>query len=322
MKPQTIDPRAQDMAFYTQSRRLGCLAAGLFLFASLSSSANSQGEPAHGEPATKASARSQAAPDAGLEQARKTYRATEWPRGVRYQGFVLGQFALPGLTGREPECLPPAPVQRHYGDDQGRDRVRIEYYLEDTAAQAHERLLGWLATRSNTDPAPTAASQGVIVGDVGYAGRSGTGAGRFARLAFTRGNLAFRVLDLAPATTPPLDLGSIALALDAASQKAAPLAATATVPARPRIARFAPARSRCLAGEVVPVDLEIEDPASGRPLVQWIVGGLDQGQGYLQQDAGGRWQLHTTGKGPLVLTVCVVASTGSVASRSCELVID
>jgi hypothetical protein len=302
------------MAFSSPIRALGCLAALVFSFAAPAT--------AQGEPAKDQDQRARGPADQLLDQVRRTYRATEWPRGDRYQGFALGELVLPGLTGRDPECLPPAPVQRHFADDQGRDRVRIEYYLEDTAPMAHERLLGWLSTRSNQDPAPTAASEGVIVGDVGYAGRSGAGVGRFAWFAFARGNLAFRVLDLTPGTKPPTDLGAIAVALDAACRKAQPLEAAAAGPTKPRIQRLQPARNRCLAGDVVPVDLDVVLPAKDKPIVNWIVGGLDQGQGYMQQDAGGRWHLHTTGKGPLTLTVSVVASTGAIATSTCELAID
>jgi hypothetical protein len=225
------------------------------------------------------------------------------------------------LRGGEVEFVPSALVARTFADAARGDVVRLELHVEATAAAAHAQLLGWLASSSNPEPVPAARSLGIAVGDAAFVGLGGAAGAAPRWLAFVRGNLALRLSCLLPDGPAQPDLGALARAVDVACLRSKAVADGVEVP-RPRIARFAAGRSACLAGEAVPLALELVDPAAGTPTIHWIVGGTDQGQGYVQPAGDGSFTLLSTGRGPLTVTACVVGSTGTVANASVAIRVD
>ncbi len=85
----------------------------------------------------------------------------------------------------------------------------------------------------------------------------------------------------------------------------------------PTISRLAFEKTRAVAGDVLPIEVEVVDPMGGTPHFQWVVGG--PGQGYVEQDADGVWQLHTTGPGVITLSLEVTGSTGTFVVSKTEL---
>src|SRR5262245_7648219 len=151
--------------------------------------AQSVQSPAAQQPAAKAV-------DPQLAAILRSYDAASWPRGALRPGFELGKLELERLRGGECEFAPPAPWARRFADAAGAPRVLVEAVVADSAPLAHERLAVWLSTRNNPEPAPTAASQGILVGDIGFVGHSA--APRIAWIVFARGNVAVRVSCLDP----------------------------------------------------------------------------------------------------------------------------
>jgi hypothetical protein len=256
--------------------------------------------------------------DPQLAAVLRSYGASSWPRGALRPGFELGKLELAGLRGGECESAPPAPWARRFADANGTPRVMVEVVVADSAPLAHERLAVWLSTRNNPEPAPTANSQGIVVGDVGFVGLSA--APRIAWIAFARGNVAVRVSCLDPRDDPHPDMSAIARGIDlailAVPVLAVPPGKAAVVP-KPVIARFAPQRPSCTVGEPVVLDLDARDPAGGTPHFEFVVGG--PGQGYVEADAAGRQVLHTTKEGAITLTVQATGAMGTLAEATARI---
>ena len=72
------------------------------------------------------------------------------------------------------------------------------------------------------------------------------------------------------------------------------------------------------------LDLRVIDSASkagGVPAaIKWAVGGT--GQGYVEKDENGRWQLFTTGPGTVTVTVKVLGSNGTATSGKVSLEVE
>ena len=184
----------------------------------------------------------------------------------------------------------------------------LETAVTDSAAAAQEHLVGWLAGVQSNQTMPSVGEVGLSLGEVGFAGRSGAAPGALSWIAFVRGNVAVRVSACDPVRTPNLDLGAVAASVDLAIQQESELPA-GSVPAKPSIETLALARATATAGEVLRIDVAVSDPDSGEPHLQWIVGG--PGQGYVERDAQGNWQLHTTGPGAITLALEATGSTGT-----------
>lgn len=340
MNPKQMAARREDLRAGTRRRRAGrpgaAAASALpfalpfaLLFALPAREVPAQAPRGDGAPVVQGQTDQggqEPAPDPRLAAVRRDYAAAEWPRGPLRAGFALGGFEVAGLRGGAPDCLPPAPVARRYADEAGTPRVLVELYVAADAAAAHGHLLGWLATRSAPEPAPAAREHGLALGDAAFAGVSGAGPGRLAWVAWARGNLAVRVLGLDPGAPPPgAGLAAFSQALDGAMALTPVLAADAAPPAP--VVRLRAATDRCRAGESVHLDLEIEEPgagpdAAGPPIVNWVLGGPGQGQGYVEPDPDGGYRLRATGPGPLQVEAVVVGRLGRAAAARVDLRVD
>jgi hypothetical protein len=265
-----------------------------------------------------AGAQPDAAQQDALQQVRERYGAAEWKKGPRYVGFPLASLEIPGWTGG-PLRSDAGHLRRKFvanGDAVPAPAILVGAYVGDSAEAAHRQVLNWLAGFQSPDMLPRAEELDLRMGDVAFLGISREKIPVWIGLA--RGNIAMFVANTDSRAHPQLDLTAIAIALDkvAASQKQ--LDSEGELPV-PKIERFVPATSTVKAGEVVPLDLTISDPAGGVPHVQWVVGG--PGQGYVQA-RDGAWYLHTTKAGTISLTVEVTASTGTFSSRKASILVE
>ena len=257
--------------------------------------------------------------DPAIELARLRYGAAEWPRGDRRVGFALGEFSIAGLTGGTLE-FHAGGVSRRFDDATGVGRVLIELSVSDQVAGAHDALLHHIAYVQSTKTLPTAASRGIAAGDIGYIGHGGRDGSKIAWLAFTVGNLEFRVQDL------NVDAAGAVAVRPVVEQLAAQAAAMPVVPAgvvlpRPSIERFAAEASSVVAGESVLIDVVGHD-SDGKPAaVDFIVGGTNQGQGYVEQDEQARWRFHATGAGATQITLEARSRLGTKTTRTIEITV-
>ncbi|MSR47011.1 MAG: hypothetical protein EXS13_08095 [Planctomycetes bacterium] len=257
--------------------------------------------------------------DPAVEAARIKYVAMEWARGDRRIGFALGEFSIAGLTGSTVE-FHAGGVSRRFDDATGVGRVLIEMSVNDEVAGAHDALLHHIAYVQSTKTLPTASSRGIVAGDIGYIGHGGRDGSKIAWLAFTVGNLEFRVQDL------NVDAAGAVAVRPVIEQLAAQAAAMPVVPAgvvlpRPSIERFTAEASSVVAGESVLLDIVGHD-SDGKPVaVDFIVGGSNQGQGYVEQDEQARWRFNATGAGATQITLEARSRLGTKTTRTIEVTV-
>lgn len=249
-----------------------------------------------------------------------SYQVESWPLGQVRDGLPLDALDLPGLS--------PGSVQAH-GGLVGRDffaagapagaapLLHLEAQVFDSSEAAREQLVLWLAGLSSPRLAPLDTAFGVDLGEAGYVGPSGAGPKAISWVAFVRGNVAVRLLNVDPRSAPELALPALAARIDAAIAARAPLAAGVAV-RKPEVAALAAASTSPVAGQPVKLDTTVVDPAGGTPHLVWGVSG--DGQGYVEERADG-WYLFTTGPGALKVTLGVVGSTGTYAERSIDLAV-
>lgn len=272
--------------------------------------ATAQQEPGQQVPAPKvADGQAAATAAAGLR-----YRVAEWPRGDRRAGVRLDQVEVRGLGGGAIESGAPGSTMRRFGDAE-RDRVEVEVLVRDSVELAQRDVLGWLAHVSRPDDVPTAAKEGMPVGDVGFVGWSRKAERRVSWLAFVRDNVAVRVHCLEPGADPHPDLAAIAQAVDAAIAREARVAAPQPLPC-PTVDAFALAGAKCAAGDVLPVVLRVRDDA-GITNVRFQFDG--PGQAYVEGDLQRGYTLHTTGAGSLTVRVFVTGARGVAAESRVAL---
>ena len=77
---------------------------------------------------------------------------------------------------------------------------------------------------------------------------------------------------------------------------------------RPAVRRLELQQTSCVAGEVLAIDLAVDDPAGTPAAISWTVGG--SGQGYVERRDDGIWRLYTTGPGRIELSVQVTGRLG------------
>jgi hypothetical protein len=273
----------------------------------------------------RVSAPQEAAPRSALElrhraETRERYAAAAWPRGEVRSGLVT-ELALAGWRAGDLDA-DRGRLTRTYA----RAGVRgappsfvVESYVADSIEDAHAALVTWLAGVQSPQTMPGLSELGLVLGDVGFAGRAGAAPHALAWIAFVRGNVAVRVSACDPVREPELDLGALADTVDAAIRAAPPLATGRTFPAKPAIARLAAGRTTVVAGEVLALDVAVEDPARGAPHLEWTIGG--PGQGYVERSKDGAWKLHTTGPGALTLVLEATGSQGTWTRGELHLVV-
>lgn len=247
-----------------------------------------------------------------LQATAARYHAAEWPRGERRAGVRLATLEARGLTGGELYAVPGDGIARRYRDAV-RDCLQVEVCVRDTVDAAQQDLLGWLANTSRAQPVPTAASQSMPLGDIGYVGWSRPEQRRLSWLAFVRDNVAVRVGCFDPSADPHPDLLAVAQAVDVAIRREAVVAAEQALP-RPVIDAFATA-AQCTEDDVVPLSLRVRDTKDVAH-VRFECDG--PGQGYVEGDLQHGFTLHATGAGTLTVRAFVTGAFGTTAKVTCQ----
>lgn len=249
-----------------------------------------------------------------LERTRARYAMPSWARGAVRAGLPIA-LALPGWEA-EPLHARAGMLTRAFrraDEPEAAPAFVIESRVAGDAAAAHDALLDWLAGVSSDQTMPSARAFGCEAGDVAFAGPAAAAATAPAWIAFVRGNVAVR---LCRAGAGEADLAALAAAVDRAIL-ATPALERGAAPALPRILALEPGRAAAVAGERIPLRVEVRDPQGGTPHLEWILGGT--GSGYVERDADGAWILHTTGPGELTVTLEVTGSLGAFARAAVTL---
>lgn len=243
-----------------------------------------------------------------------------WTAGERREGLAAAALELPGWTGGAFRLVGDRVVRAYAVTGTSPDAAPgatslvVEVEVAESPQRAHDVLAEWLAGRQAPVPARRAPTIGIDVGDVSYADAPD---GRTPRwVAFVRGNVAIRILDVAVQGEHP-DVGALARALDGEAQRGMPLAPDTALP-RPALPHLHLSEERVVAGDVVTLELELREELAA-PLV-WTVGG--PGQGYVERGPDGEWRLHTTAPGALHLTCAAIGRNLAVARASTALVVD
>lgn len=246
-----------------------------------------------------------------LAEAAERYGSASWPAGPARGGLpVMGLF-FDGFDGGPVDFNPGAPVIRRFADGEGVDRFLVEVSVRETTGEARTVLLEYLASVSSPHKVPTLASLGIAAGDIGYVGRAPEK--RISWIAFLRGNIAVRVACLDPRADPHPEMGRIAAALDRQILHRSALSPSGEIQ-RFALAAITPARPAGSAGEVLPLELQLAGEAGAPAAIRWVVGG--PGQGYVEQDDSGTWQLHTTKEGTIDLACHVLGPNGFTSTAS------
>lgn len=270
----------------------------------------------------RAAQQGNAEPRSALELARRaetrlTYQAASWPRGSVCAGFA-NLLELPGWTaewlGAERGLV--TRTWRPSSTPGARPSFVLESCVSDTAEQAHEALVTWLAGVQSAERMPSAVEVGLVLGDAAFVGRSGAAPAALAWVAFVRGNVAVRLSACDVPREPGLDLGALAVLVDQAIVSA-PRLASGSPPSKPAVLFRNTPRTSLVAGTTLRLDVSVTDPAGGEPHLAWNVGG--PGQGYVERASDGAWVLHTTGAGALVLELEATGSLGTWSTATLEL---
>lgn len=250
-----------------------------------------------------------------LRPARTLYEADKWPRGPMRDGIPLGSLELEGWKGG-PLRSNSGHLQRTFTAGDKAEKIVIEAFVGDSVEQAHQQLLSWLAGRQSTIPAPRAQDRELKIGDVAYLGLAGVGNQTIGSIAYVRGNVAVRIRNADPGSHPNIDLSTVARSLDEKIAAREALGDNAK-PQAPTIEKLSPEKASVTAGEVVRLDVAVNDPQKGTPHLQWVVRG--NGQGYVEPNQDNVWYLHTTGPGEISLALEVTGSTGTFASKETKI---
>ena len=252
-----------------------------------------------------------------LAAVRQAYRAAEWPRGTRRDGLRLGTLELPGWTGLSLQAQQGRLERRFHaaGDPEETPVFAVEARVHETIQEAHEELVRWLGGLSTVGQAPSAQQRGIALGEASFVGPAGVAPATLSWVAFVRGNVSVRLLNIDPRRTPDLDLGALARAIDADAMRRPTLQAEIACP-KPTIERLGLPASSAVAGEPLVIDVDVSERTGGTPHLSWRVTG--SAQGYVER-RGDDWVLFTTGPGALNLTLEATGSTGTWRSASVSL---
>lgn len=256
--------------------------------------------------------------EAHVAEVRAAYGAAAWPGGGMRDGLSVAGLILPGLRGGGVQSDGPFVTRDFTTADapaDARPLLHLEARICDDVPAAREVLVAWLAHLSSPRLAPEDGAFGVELGEAGYVGPSGAANRAVSWVAFVRGNVAVRLLNVDLTETPQLDVLGAAKVIDAALT-ARPVLAPGALPGRAQIARLAPSATSVVAGAAPRLEVEVVDPAGDAATLQWRVGG--SGQGYVEQREDG-WHLFTTGPGEVDVTLVAIASTGTITERTVRL---
>ncbi|MFH0945731.1 MAG: hypothetical protein V2A76_11080 [Planctomycetota bacterium] len=247
-----------------------------------------------------------------LAEVAAQYGSEGWQASPRRAGLPLGELEFPGFVG-EDVYSSAGHIERRFCGADDLLSFNVEAKVCDNVPAAHAVMLEWLAGLSSLAPAPSAAELGFAVGDVGYAGLSGAAPGAISWIAFSRANVAVRVSVDEVHAPLTLDMQAISREVDRQVMLQTELGPKQALP-RPVVRRLEVQQANCVAGDVLAIDLDVQD-AEGEPAaITWTVNG--PGQGYVERRDDGVFRLYTTGPGRIELSVQVTGRLGvsSVAS--------
>jgi len=256
-----------------------------------------------------------AADDSILAAAAAKYDFAHWAAGPRRAGCDLSALRLQALTSRPSERAGSGVVRR-FADAQDRDVLMVEMLVADTTAGAHARLLQHIALVQSPKTLPSAASRGIVAGDVGFIGYAGREQDRIAWLAFASGNVEFRVRSLDPSTLVQPDVRDAVQRLSALVQEAAIVKDGEPLPA-PAFERFAAQKATCRVGESLRLDAAVKDPTGGIATLDWEVAG--SAQGYVEDGDDGAPRFHATKDGRADVTLFALGVNGVTSSKQLSI---
>lgn len=252
--------------------------------------------------------------DPRIAATKQRYGFDQWPGGEARDGLPLDSLRFAGYERTSIDFLPGEPATLRYADDKGQARFLVEVLVCDSTRGARNTLAACLTYISSPRTLPDVARAGVRAGDKGYVGYAPAGA--IAWIAFVRGNIFVRVCDLDPRIDPQPPMSLLAERIDAAIKRQ-PVVKGKEKVSRPSVVLLRQDTAPCKAGDVVPLRLDVKDPAGQAAATVWIVGGT--GQGYVEEDEYGVPRLHTTKAGSIRLTCHVLGAKGTIASRSVDI---
>jgi hypothetical protein len=237
----------------------------------------------------------------------------EWTQGPLVPGIALGELnLLPyGADAMEYDAGVLTRTYRSPGAEAPAFQVEAEVF--DSAAEAHDELVRWLAGVSSQALAPRVAT----LGDAAYAAPTPTPSGPKSWVLFVRGNVAVSVSVLDSSRTPNLDLVPLARAVDASIVALRPEAPLERV-LRPEVRQLlVPATAK----GPRPVSLGVDAVGPyGQPChLRWTVSGA--GQGYVQKDRAGAWKFHPTGPGETTLTLEATSRYGVLTRATAQVAV-
>ncbi len=250
---------------------------------------------------TDANAAAMRREDPRITQTKLRYQFATWtPAQAEYDGVRFGDLKLPGLKVVGTEYEPGLPIQQTLADADGVKRLAINWTISATTKQARTELLGYLTAVNSPNNLPSARSEGIEAGEVGFVGYSKNK--RISWIAFNRGNVTVRINCMDPAANPHPNMGRIAEAIDQLIQLQ-PVHSDEHPLSVPKVQLFSTSREACDAGQWIELNLQAENANH----VQWWIGG--SGQAYVSK-RGGKWMMRTTGPGQLKVKAQVWSANG------------
>lgn len=253
--------------------------------------------------------------DPQIVRTRERYQSSAWAVGERRAGLDLSTVRIQNYTGGPVEVTAPnASVRRIQPLDQ-LPQYLIESWVFETCAGAHDKLAELLAFVTNPENMPAPASFGFEVGDAAYVGPSGAAPGRIAWIAFVRGNIAIRVVNLKTGDAHEVEPADVSRAIDRAILASPRLPDQAPLP-KPAIESLQFEKPAATAGEIVRIQFKVPG-ATDKTQYQWTVGG--PGQGYVERTEAGTFALYTTGAGKINLVLDVTNPMGVTTSATASI---
>ncbi|MEM7305329.1 MAG: hypothetical protein AAF682_01600 [Planctomycetota bacterium] len=253
-----------------------------------------------------------------LAETRANYASDSWATGTVRDGLPVAGIVPAGMKSAALEVseglleLRLLPADAPLG---ARPLIQVQAKVGATGPEAREMLVHWLANLSSQRLAPEDSAFGVELGEAGYVGPSGAADRAVSWVAFVRGNVAVRLLNVDLKGNPELDLLAVASHVDAALQTR-PALKPGQALSRPAIAKLAAASSAVTAGTPVLLSTTVTEPAGDLPTLTWTVGG--SAQGYVES-RGDQWYFFPTGPGEARVTLKAIGSNGTSTASTMTL---
>jgi hypothetical protein len=255
--------------------------------------------------------------DSRVTVTKQRYNFDTWPLSrARYNGLCLRDLRFSSYHVQPVDFVPKSPVILSFAGEDDINRFLIEITIRDSVAEAREKLVEYLTFISSTKLMPTTNEKGIHAGDIGFVGISGSG--NYAWITFVTGNICIRVVCLDPRVQPSTDLGYLAEKIDGVIRSQPKLASGAEL-SHPVISVFSADKGSYKAGDIIPLNLQVSEPSGKPETYKWVIG--NSGQGYVEMDKQGQWNLHTTKSGIFDVTCYVLGPTGTYTSKAISLTV-